>query len=232
MKSTTRPIKKKQTGWASIPASYWLIGMVAGMAALALIVLAGISQPIKIDPALAIGNTLGKSDAPITITEFADFQCPACGQLARQVLPTIEEKYIKTGKVKWVFKHFAFLGQNTALASQFKDESFRAAEASECANDQGKFWDYASTLFSNQAGENAGAFRDERLSEWAQQLGLNTEQFKKCMDDRTHLTTIQDANAFAQSKNISHTPSVFVNGDEVQGSSLAAIERALQQSLK
>ena len=123
------------------------------MVALVLIYL--LNRPIPDGPGsnLASGNVFGKAEAPITVTEYADFQCPACGQLARQTLPIIEEEYIKTGKVKWVFNHFAFLG----------DESIRAAEASECASDQGKFWEYANTLFANQAGENQGAFRDEKL---------------------------------------------------------------------
>jgi len=238
MKSTSRPVKKKQTGLAAIPASYWLIGIVAAMMALAIIVLLSGSQPVKVDPNLASGNALGNADAPITITEFADFQCPACGQFARQTLPVLEEKYIKTGKVKWVFSHFAFLGQNTtdpaklALFNAGKDESIRAAEASECANDQGKFWEYANTLFANQAGENQGAFRDEKLLEWAQQLGLNMDQFKVCMDNRTHLQKIQQSNNYAQSINLPGTPSIFVNGTLVNGSSLAAIERALQPYLK
>jgi protein-disulfide isomerase len=238
MKSTSRPVKKKQTGLSAIPATYWLIGIIAGMMALAIIVLLSMNQPIKVDPNLASGSVLGNADAPITISEFADFQCPACGQFARQTLPQIEEKYIKTGKVKWVFNHFAFLGQNTtdpaklALFNEFKDESIRSAEASECANDQGKFWEYANTLFANQAGENQGAFRDEKLVEFAQQLGLNMDQFQTCMDQRTHLQKIQQSNNYARSINLPGTPSIFVNGTLVNGSSLAAIERALQPYLK
>jgi protein-disulfide isomerase len=237
MKSTSRPVKKKKTGLSSISATYWLIGLVAGMMALALIVLLNMNKPITIDPSLASGNVLGKADAPITISEFADFQCPACGQFARQILPVIEEKYIKTGKVKWVFNHFAFLGDRTtdpaklALYNEFKDESTRAAEASECANDQGKFWEYANTLFANQAGENLGAFNDDKLIAWAQQLGLNLDQFKTCLDNRTHLDKIKQAKIAAQSLNLPGTPSIFVNGKMVD-SSLAAIERALQPYLK
>jgi protein-disulfide isomerase len=83
-------------------------------------------------------------------------------------------------------------------------------------------------LFSNQAGENQGAFRDEKLYEWAQQLVPNMDQFKTCMDTRTHLAKIQRSNSYAQSLNLSGTPSIFVNGNLVQGTSLAAIERALQ----
>jgi protein-disulfide isomerase len=238
MKSTSRPVKKKKTGLAAISATYWLIGIVAVMVGLAIIVLLSMNQPIKVDPNLASGNVLGQADAPITITEFADFQCPACAQFARQTLPTLEEKYIKTGKVKWVFNHFAFLGDRTndpaklALYNASKDESTRAAEASECANDQGKFWEYANTLFANQAGENQGAFNDDKLTAWAQQLGLNMDQFTQCMDQRTHLAKIQQSTSYGQSIKLPGTPSIFVNGTLVNGSSLAAVERALQPYLK
>jgi protein-disulfide isomerase len=218
MKSKSRSVKR-QARLAAIPRAYWLVGLVA--VAVAVVVIYWGDPPIR-DPNFASGNVLGQSDAPITITEYADFQCPACGQLARQTLPAIEEKYIKTGKVKWVFNHFAFLG----------DESIRAAEASECANDQGKFWEYANTLFNNQAGENHGTFRDEKLYEWAQQLGLNMDQFKMCMKDRLHLDEIQRSNNTAQSLKLPGTPSILVNGALVPGGSLAVIERALQPYLK
>ncbi len=221
MKSSFRSLKKP-TGLAAIPRTYWLIGLVAVVVASVLIYL--VTEPPRgdPDPRFTSRNILGAGNAPITVTEYADFQCPACGQLARQTLPVIEEKYIKTGMVKWVFKHFAFLG----------DESIRAAEASECANDQGKFWEYANTLFNNQAGENQGAFRDERLYEWAQQLGLNRDQFKTCMDNHTHLDEIQRSNNNAQSLKLPGTPSILVNDVLVPGSSLAVIERALQPYLK
>jgi protein-disulfide isomerase len=158
MKSTSRPVKKKQTGLSAIPATYWLIGLVAGMVALALIVLIGMPAAAT-ERAKATGNTLGDANAPVTLEVYADFQCPVCGQFDRGTLKQIEDKYVKTGKVKIVFNHFAFIG----------DESIRAAEASECANAQGKFWEYADTLFSNQAGENQGAFSDANLEKFAQQ---------------------------------------------------------------
>jgi protein-disulfide isomerase len=214
MKSTSRPVKKKQTGLAAIPATYWLIGIIAAMAALAIIVLVGMPAAAT-ERAKATGNTLGDATAPVTLEVYADFQCPACGQFDRTTLKQIEDKYVNAGKVKVVFNHYAFIG----------DESTRAAEASECANDQGKFWEYADTLFNNQAGENQGAFRDEKLTGWAQQLGLNMDQFKTCMDNRTHLTEIQTSTQNGSQRGINSTPTVFINGQMVRGAiSLAKFE--------
>jgi protein-disulfide isomerase len=184
----------------------------------------GTSKPPAIDLTLANGNTLGDPNAPITVAEFADFQCPVCGEFARQVLPQIEEKYIKTGKIKFVFNHFAFIG-----ADQFGDnsESIRAAEASECANDQNKFWDYAHTLFNNQAGENQGAFNDASLEKFAQQIGLNMDQFKACMADRRHLDKIHQSNNYAQTHGVRGTPTLFINGAMISGYAMPDFEKAL-----
>jgi protein-disulfide isomerase len=214
MKSTSRPVKKKQTGLASIPATYWLIGIVAVMAALAIIVLVG-TPAAATERAKATGNTLGDATAPVTLEVYADFQCPACGQFDRTSLKEIEDKYVKAGKVRVVFNHYAFIG----------DESTRAAEASECANDQGKFWEYADTLFNNQAGENQGAFADAKLEGFAQQLGLNMDQFKTCMGNRTHLAKIQTSTQNGSQRGINSTPTLFINGQMVRGAiSLAKFE--------
>ena len=133
------------------------------------------------DRAKAVGNVLGDATAPVKVEVYADFQCPACGQFDRTSLREIEDKYVKNGKVQVIFNHYAFIG----------DESTRAAEASECANDQGKFWEYADTLFNNQAGENQGAFSDANLEKFAQQVGLDMDKYKTCMQQRPYLSKIQ-----------------------------------------
>ena len=218
MKSTARPVKKKQqTGLGSISATYWLMGIVGVMVVLALIVLLNMGKPATIDTSQAIGNVLGDANAPVRVDEFSDFQCPVCGNFARRTLPQIEEKYVKTGKIKFAYNHFAFIG----------DESIRAAEASECANDQGKFWNYTELLFNNQAGENQGAFSDAKLEGFAQQLSLNMDEFKTCMADRRHLAAIQRSNQYAQSHGVTGTPTLFVNGVMVNGNTLADLEKAL-----
>jgi protein-disulfide isomerase len=206
MKSTSRPVKKKRTGLSSIPATYWLIGIVAVMVALALIVLVGMPAAAT-ERAKATGNTLGDANAPVTMEVYADFQCPICGQFDRGTLQQIEDKYVKTGKVKIVFNHFAFIG----------DESTRAAEASECANAQGKFWEYADTLFNNQAGENQGAFSDANLEKFAQQVGLDMTQYRTCMQNNTYLSKVQASTQNGTARGVNATPTIFINGQVVRG---------------
>ncbi len=214
MKSTSRPVKKKQTGLSAIPATYWLIGLVAVMVALALIVLIGMPAAAT-ERAKATGNTLGDANAPVTLEVYADFQCPVCGQFDRGTLKQIEDKYVKTGKVKIVYNHFAFIG----------DESTRAAEASECANAQGKFWEYADTLFNNQAGENQGAFSDANLEKFAQQVSLDMDQYRTCMQARTYLSKVQTSTQNGTARGVNATPTIFINGQLARGAiSLAQFE--------
>ena len=214
MKSTTRPIKKKQTGLAAISPTYWLIGIVAVMVALMLIVLVGLPAAAT-NTAKANGNSLGDANAPVTMEVYADFQCPICGQFDRGTLKQIEDKYVKAGKVRIVFNHFAFIG----------DESTRAAEASECANAQGKFWEFSDTLFNNQAGENQGAFSDANLEKFAQQVGLDMTKYKTCMDQNTYLGKVQASSQAAQQRGVDSTPTLFINGQMARGAiSLATFE--------
>ena len=214
MKSTTRPIKKKKTGLAAISPTYWLIGIVAVMIGLALIVLVGLPAAAT-NTAKANGNSLGDANAPVTMEVYADYQCPICGQFDRGTLKQIEDKYVKTGKVRIVFNHFAFIG----------DESTRAAEASECANAQGKFWEFTDTLFNNQAGENQGAFSDANLEKFAQQVGLDMTQYKTCMDQNTYLGKVQASSTGASQRGVDSTPTLFINGQKAVGAiSLATFE--------
>ena len=214
MKSTTRPIKKKKTGLAAISPTYWLIGIVAVMVALMLIVLVGLPAAATYT-AKANGYSLGDANAPVTMEVYADFQCPICGQFDRGTLKQIEDKYVKAGKVRIVFNHFAFIG----------DESTRAAEASECANAQGKFWEFSDTLFNNQAGENQGAFSDANLEKFAQQVGLDMTQYKTCMDQNTYLGKVQASSQAAQQRGVDSTPTLFINGQMARGAiSLATFE--------
>jgi len=214
MKSTTRPIKKKKTGLAAISPTYWLIGIVAVMVALMLIVLVGLPAAAT-NTAKANGNSLGDANAPVTVEVYADYQCPICGQFDRGTLKQIEDKYVKTGKVRIVFNHFAFIG----------DESTRAAEASECANAQGKFWEFTDTLFNNQAGENQGAFSDANLEKFAQQVGLDMTQYKTCMDQNTYLGKVQASSTGASQRGVDSTPTLFINGQKAVGAiSLATFE--------
>ncbi|MDP3785182.1 MAG: thioredoxin domain-containing protein [bacterium] len=106
---------------------------------------------------------LGNPSAKVAVIEYGDFQCPFCGKFFKTTEQQLKETYLKSGKTAFVWRDFAFLGE----------ESFRAAEAARCAGEQGKFWEYHDYLFNNQRGENAGAFSDRSLKSFAATLGLD-----------------------------------------------------------
>ncbi len=108
---------------------------------------------VPIDRTLVDGRVEGDPSAPVRIIEFADFQCPFCRDYALNVAPTLLEEYVETGQASIEYHYFSFLGP----------ESFAAAEAAECANDQGRFWDYHDILFLRQGAENRGVFSTGNL---------------------------------------------------------------------
>ena len=155
-------------------------------------------------------NAMGAADAPVTIFEFSDFQCPFCRRSFETVIPTLLQDYVSQGKVRFVYKHFPFLGQ----------ESTWAAEASECAADQGKFWEYHDELFKQAAlagGENAGAFTKDNLIKYAAGLQLDMQRFTPCLEHDDTLARVNTDLHEGQAQQVSSTPTFFVNTTRLVG---------------
>lgn len=149
----------------------------------------------------------GDPNAPITMIEFGDFQCPFCGRYASDTHPQVEEQYIKSGKVRFGFVNFAFLGS----------ESTWAAEAAECASDQNKYWEYHDKLYNSQSGENQGAFNKDNLKKFAQDLGLDTQTFNDCLDSGKYTSLIQGDTSASSALGVQSTPTFLINGQPVIG---------------
>ncbi len=145
---------------------------------------------------------LGDQNAPVTIIEYGDFQCPFCGKFFKDTESSVREKYVKTGKVKFIYRDFAFLGP----------ESTWAANAARCAGEQGKFWQYHDYLYSNQKGENQGAFGKDNLKSFALALGLDKEKFNSCLDSEKYNDLIQQETKVGGEAGVSGTPASFING--------------------
>jgi len=156
-------------------------------------------QDVKYDGA----PILGEEDAPVTIVEFSDFQCPYCARFFEQTFPQLKENYIKTGKVKLAFRH---------LPLSFHQYAQKTAEASECANEQGKFWEYHDTVFNNQ-----DQLSDTILSTWAGEIGLDVKKFDDCLESGKYKEKVQADSNDAGSYGVSGTPSFFVNGKLLVG---------------
>jgi len=164
--------------------------------------------------------TLGRADAPVTIYEYSDFQCPFCARTAAEVVPRLDTDYLATGKAKLIFKNFAFLGQ----------ESRWAAEAAACAGDQEKFWEYHNKLFEEQNGENKGTFEVENLKRFAAEIGLNQGDFNTCFDEGKYTGQIADETSEAERRGVNSTPTFFVGQDPVD-STYDAISTAIEAAL-
>lgn len=152
------------------------------------------------------GMTMGATDAPVQIVEWGDYQCPACGILARSIEPQLVSEYIAPGTASFEFRNFAFLGP----------ESQRAAAAAVCADQQGAFWPFHETLYANQRGENQGAFSDERLRAVAQKLGLDIAAFNTCLDDSATADAVAASTAGGREQGVNATPWLTVNGTRVE----------------
>ncbi len=123
---------------------------------------------------------------------------------------------MQTGKVRFVFRHFAFIGRESVLA----------AEAAECANEQGRFWDYYDKIFAEQAGENVGAFAMENLIRFAQEIGLDSQAFRRCMENETYHAKVLQETQEGRNAGVRGTPTLFVNGEYVEGGGNYDILRA------
>lgn len=153
---------------------------------------------------------LGNPNAPVTFVEYADYQCPFCAQFFEQTEPLIIKNYVDTGKVKFIFRSFQFLGP----------ESVAAAEAAECAKDQNKFWPYHDALYSAEAAdghENNGNLNRNLFLKLAGDVGLDLKSFAACIDGNKYAGQIKKDAADAQAVGVNSTPVSFINGEEVQG---------------
>jgi len=141
---------------------------------------------------------LGDPNAPVTIVSFEDYQCPYCGRAFQDTFPQIKKDYIDTGKVKMVFRDFPL---------SFHPEALPAAEAAECAGDQGKYWEYHDELFKNQQLLSSSLY-----PQLASQLGLDTAKFQQCLDSGKHTQEVQNDFAYGSQAGVSGTPTFFING--------------------
>lgn len=139
----------------------------------------------------------GHPHARVTLVEFSDYQCPFCARHAREAFPQLEREYINTGKVKYVFRDFP-------IVSIHKD-AFKAAEAAHCARDRGKFWEMHDRLFAHQA-----ALGPKDLLLHAQTLGLDPQEFQRCVDSGKFAATIRQGLADGQRAGVRGTPTFFL----------------------
>jgi protein-disulfide isomerase len=132
----------------------------------------------------------------VAVIEFSDYQCPFCGRYSKDTYAQIENDYVETGKIKYVFRD---------LPLPFHNQAFKAAEAAHCAGEQGKFWEMHDLLFHNQT-----ALTPEQLPAYAKDLGLSEGPFQQCLDTARFAADIKKDIADAGTVGVSGTPTFLI----------------------
>jgi protein-disulfide isomerase len=165
------------------------------------------SQPLKVS--LDDDPIRGNPDAEITIVEFSDFQCPFCARFHSTTLPQIEQNYLSTGKVNFVYRDFPI--------QSIHPNALPAALASECADDQGKFWEYHDKLFENQRGwqDLDSQTGIDTFKGYAQELGMNMEEFDSCLDSGKYSQEVNNDLQDGRNYGVTGTPGFFVGNEKI-----------------
>lgn len=167
-------------------------------------------------------NTMGDPNAPVYIIEYGDFQCPYCLKFWTESEQQLIEEYVNTDKVYFEYRSFPILGT----------ESNWAAEGAYCAGDQGKFWEYHDTLFTNWIGENVGDFTKDKLIKYAKALDLNMDEFEACINQEKYKGAVEQDKAAGEASGVTATPTFFINGVKIEGAQPYSILRQfIEQAL-
>jgi protein-disulfide isomerase len=161
---------------------------------------------------------MGDASAPVEIIEFSDYQCPYCGRFFSETLGQIEDEYISTGKVKLVYRDFPL---------SFHPQAQKAAEAAECAGEQGKYFEMHDMIFSNQQ-----SIQVADLKGYASVLGLDQNQFDTCLDSGKYESEVKQDFQDGAAAGVSGTPTFFINGVKVVGAQpYSAFKQIIDQQL-
>ena len=165
---------------------------------------------------------LGNKNAKVTIIEFSDFQCPFCKRFHDATWTQLKSTYIDSGKVYFVYRDFPL---------SFHQNAEKAAEAANCANEQGKFWEYHDIIFKNSQGDGTG-LADADLKKYATDLSLDTAKFNTCLDTGKYKAEVSKDQADGSAAGVSGTPSFFINGIQLVGAQpFAAFQQTIDAEL-
>lgn len=198
---------------------YAILGLVA--AVVGVFIVYRVMQPSatadssRIDPSIplptATGYLLGREDAPLQVLEFADFECPACGQFFVLTEPDVRQRLVETGEISYRFFDYPLPGHKN---------TWPASHAAACANEQGKFWQMHDLIFQGQDQWNGEATSRPKgvFKGYAETIGLDVGKWEQCFDDQKYLRNIQSHMAEAQRRMVGSTPSFIIGSRLVPGS--------------
>jgi len=218
---------------------YWILGVVAvlgvgivvysvgskalGNTVTAPIALAGLEDPTKLME-LARPVTKGDANAPVTIMEFADFQCPACAQFYAQVEPLIQTEFVATGKAKFAYYDFPLTAAHP--------NAFLAARAGHCAEDQQRFWEFHDILYRQQTRWAGLPNPANQFEDYAEDAGMDKDTFSSCLRSDKHADVVTANMELGNQVQVPGTPTIMVTrgkgiGRRVSGS-IESIREAVE----
>ncbi len=171
-----------------------------------------VAVDVKATPAQAEGYLMGNPDAPVQIMEFADFECPACGQFATITEPDVRKRIVQTGLASYRFFDFPL--------TEIHKNTLAASNAAACAADQGKFWEMHDALYEHQPEWSSEATSDPKkfFERYAKGMGLDVSTWSKCYDDERHLSRIMSNRAEGERRNVRQTPTFVIGTKMIPGS--------------
>ena len=217
---------------------YWILGVVAVIGVVVLVFQlqgrdAPATQPVQVtlspaELAQVEGVSVGDPQAPVTILEFADFSCPACGDFAALFNPVVKERWVETGEARFVRHDFPLV--------QIHPNGFLAARAARCAGEQDEYWTYHDVLYARQGEWRRQDGAARVFQELASQLGLDRSAFERCLRSDRWAEEVTENMQLGASMNVPGTPTFFVNGVQVEmgrtlGDALEAMEQEIQRAL-
>jgi len=179
-------------------------------------------RDVSVDDDVVMGN----KNAKVTIIEFSDYQCPFCRTFWKDTLSQIKKEYIDTGKVKFVYRDYPLSFHPMAQSS---------AQAAECAEEQGRYWEIHDKIFGEQEkkGQGTVSYTLDELKRWASEIGLDVSKFNQCLDSGKYKAEVEKDFADGTAAGVSGTPSTFINGRLVVGAQpFSAFKAIIEEELK
>lgn len=154
------------------------------------------------------GNSIGDPNAPVTVIEYGDYQCPHCQNVYLQTEEPFITNYVYTGKVFYTYR---------SMGDMLGPDSAKAAEGAYCAADQNMFWEFRSLIFTNFAYGNNGGYSESRLNDFAKALNLDMGAFQQCLSSGAKADQVAQDQADGLNQGINGTPAFLINGQLIPG---------------
>lgn len=169
------------------------------------------------------GYLLGSNDAPVEVTVYADYQCPGCGGFDAVQFPTVRERLIETGRVRWRYRDFPL--------SNIHPQARLAAHAAACADEQGKYWEMHRFIYESQSDWSFRGNAASQFHDLAKPLGIDMGKYDSCMQTAKYAGRIQASFDEGMKLGVPSTPTFFINGQLHSGNLPYDVLKAIVDSL-